>query len=74
MFQKNLLCKNPNKIPVTEIQQQQQQLQRILQLLTQLEQMGDSIVFDPNICQQHKTIFIIWYENQLDKISKNLMK
>ena len=78
MFQKNLFYnfffqkKNPNKISVTEIQQQQQQLQRILQLLTQLEQMGDSIVFDPNICQQPKTIFIIWYENKLDKISQEL--
>ena len=36
---------------LTEIQQQQQHLQRIFQLLTQLEQMGDSIVYDPNICQ-----------------------
>ena len=55
-------------MPLTEIQQQQQHLQRIFQLLTQLEQMGNSIVNDPNICQQHKTILIIWYENQLEKI------
>ena len=34
--------------------------------------MGDSIVYDPNICQQHKTIFIIWYENQLEKIMEEL--
>ena len=34
--------------------------------------MGNSIVNDPNICQQHKTIFIIWYENQLEKTMEEL--
>ena len=57
---------------LTEIQQQQQHLQRIFLLLTQLEQMGDSLVYDPNICQQHKKILIIWYENQIEKIREEL--
>ena len=41
-------------------------------MLIELEQMGDSIVYDPNICQTHKTIFIIWYENELKKIRQQL--
>ena len=57
-------------LPVIEAQQQQ--LERILQMLIELEQMGDSIVYNPNICQTHKTIFIIWYENELKKIRQQL--
>ena len=58
-------------LPVIEAQQQQ--LQRILQMLIiELEEMSDSIVYDPNICQTHKTIFIIWYENELEKIRQQV--
>ena len=65
--------KNPNKMPLNETQQQQQQeLQRILQLLIQLEQMGDLIVYNPNISYHEKTTFISWYKNQLQKISQEL--
>ena len=54
------------------IEVQQQQLQIILQMLTELEQIGDSILYDPNICQTNQTMVIIWYENKLEKIRQQL--
>ena len=57
---------------LNETQQQQQQLQRILQLLIQVEQVGDLIVYNPNISYHQKTMFISWYENRLQKISQEL--
>ena len=59
-------------MPLNETQQQQQQLQRILQLLIQLEQVGDLIVYNPNISYHQKAMFISWYENRLQKISQEL--
>ena len=53
-------------------EKQQQQFQIILQMLTELEQIGDSILYDPNICQTNQTMFIIWYENKLEKIRQQL--
>ena len=65
--------KNKKKIKMPLIiEVQQQQLQIILQMLTELEQIGDSILYDPNICQTHQTMFIIWYENKLEKIRQQL--
>ena len=59
-------------MPVNENEQISARLAEIYQKLVSIQAMADDIMSSSNICNNHKAIFIIWYNKTLSEIKKEL--
>ena len=47
-------------------------LAELHQILTNIQAIADDIINNPNICNDHKAIFLIWYGVTLAKLKEDL--
>ena len=59
-------------MPVNENVQRSARLAEMYQELVYLQELANHVVESPDVCAHNKTIFIIWYEMTISKISKEL--
>ena len=59
-------------MPVNENEQRSARLAEIYQELVSVQELADYIMESPDICVNHKAIFVIWYDKTLSEIKEEL--